>query len=1432
MKIRYFFMVALLALVALAGTSSASGESSRLAPATVTEFTSTSDTYISEPNPSISYGAVQTLNVDGGAEDTNLDNWALLKWNVSAIPAGSTVESASVTIFITDNGTSQTYRFYEVMGSWNESTTWNTKPAWGTTSLGAVGPFGSGAQTLSLNKAVVQKWVNAPGANNGVIIADSNNTSGFDFWAREYSTATQRPKLSVTWTAPAGANCTTQTELPPAECQALVALYTSTGGASWNDSPGNNWNVTQTPCSWTGVTCSEGRPRHVTNLDRQYRNLVGTIPDLSALTSLKGLNLADCQLSGTLDGILGLTSLELVDLQHNQLSGSIPNLSALVNLRKLGVDHNQLSGSIPTTLPVSVRLAILHHNHLSGSIPDLSALTNLEGLFFDNNRLSGNIPNVLPPNITYINLQNNQLGGIVPVSVCAGQLELEAIDLGYNMLTGQADPCVTMADPDWAATQTVPPTNVQAQYLTPTSLKWTWTPILYTGDGGYYEVRCANQSGGPYNQAMGTTATTGGKAATNFTATVTAGVHYYCAAHTFTPKHGEQQNNLTSIDSAEVYVPPDGGPQTYNVTKTADTNDGACTQTDCSLREAVIAANAHFGKDTINISAGVYLLTIAGTGEDLAATGDLDLTEEVIVKGAGSAQTTIDGNALDNVFDAKKAAEFRGLTVQNGKPRGIQHSGAILTDVLISNNPEGACCSSIAGGTFLNNGSGIVSCDVRGVTVRQNELGIFCFSEPPQLTLTVQDSTVSSNADGIVLYGNYVGSVSLVNVTLAQNALGLGAEIDGGAATADILNSTIVDNQTHFIFDGPLPTPRNSIVGASAAWGLAPFNGRYFDLRANSPAIDVGDNSICPTTDQIGNRRPVDGNGDGNAVCDLGAIEYQGGAPTPELKVPAHIPAVSGQPFPAPVQFTANGSSIASLVFSIDFDQQCLSFNPADGNGDGIPDAIAFAALTGFTKNAAFDANDTDGEIDITLLDIAPPLQALPDGTLAAITFNPSCQPQPGQTRTAAIAFSTAPAASFGSTTGQSITGRTVDGSADITSRRPELSAAAVAAEYYKKAAPVPIQLAARGAAIASAVFSLDFDQQCLALNPADGNGDGIPDAIAFEPLAGFTKNATFDANDADGEIDITISDIAPPLQALPDGKLITVSLTPICDFFGSPRTAAVAFASDPPASFGTTGGQSLPGTTPNGSITIPPILAGDCNGDGKLDAGDIPACVLEIFDGDGVDPAAAKGGSYAGTVGCDCNIDAKIDAGDITCTVLRIFGGYPGPAAQTTAGAPTLSAPGLTLAFPNRTITIPITLQTGGEAVASVAFSLDYDQIWLSLDPSDANSDGLPDSVHFSLPPGFTAIASLEPADADGELDVLIADLTPPLSSLPGGVLATLTFAVGPAPFGSQAPVAFAAAPAASFGSASGQSLPGHALSGAVLIGSHPRYLPLLLHQ
>lgn len=59
----------------------------------------------------------------------------------------------------------------------------------------------------------------------------------------------------------------------------------------------------------------------------------------------------------------------------------------------------------------------------------------------------------------------------------------------------------------------------------------------------------------------------------------------------------------------------------------------------------MIQANATPGADTIMLRAGTYRLTLAGAGEDAAATGDLDILQNLTIEGAGAMQTIIDASA-------------------------------------------------------------------------------------------------------------------------------------------------------------------------------------------------------------------------------------------------------------------------------------------------------------------------------------------------------------------------------------------------------------------------------------------------------------------------------------------------------------------------------------------------------------------------------------------------------------------------------------------------------------------------------------------------------------------------------------------------------------------------------------------------------------------
>src|SRR5262249_26153072 len=120
---------------------------------------------------------------------------------------------------------------------------------------------------------------------------------------------------------------------------------------------------------------------------------------------------------------------------------------------------------------------------------------------------------------------------------------------------------------------------------------------------------------------------------------------------------------------------------TFMVTKTADTNDGVCNA-DCSLREAVVAANAAAGADMITFAASLngspIQLTIPGD-DNLSMVGDLDINTDITIIGNGEANTIIQGsnnasftsNMGDKIFGVNQAglnptlnASFSGLTVR------------------------------------------------------------------------------------------------------------------------------------------------------------------------------------------------------------------------------------------------------------------------------------------------------------------------------------------------------------------------------------------------------------------------------------------------------------------------------------------------------------------------------------------------------------------------------------------------------------------------------------------------------------------------------------------------------------------------------------------------------------------------------------------------
>jgi hypothetical protein len=182
------------------------------AAATTTYATASADANILENAPTTSYGGATTLGADGDEPAGSAkDKYSLLKWDLSGIAPGSKISSASVTLTVTNSST-QAYEVYALKRDWTEAeVTWNSYAAgkpWEVagakgaldreaTTAGTVAPSATGERTFTLSTAVVQRWVDDPTTNHGIVFAKETNADGFDFYSRESTTASQRPRLTV-----------------------------------------------------------------------------------------------------------------------------------------------------------------------------------------------------------------------------------------------------------------------------------------------------------------------------------------------------------------------------------------------------------------------------------------------------------------------------------------------------------------------------------------------------------------------------------------------------------------------------------------------------------------------------------------------------------------------------------------------------------------------------------------------------------------------------------------------------------------------------------------------------------------------------------------------------------------------------------------------------------------------------------------------------------------------------------------------------------------------------------------------------------------------------------------------------------------------------------------------------------------------------------
>jgi CSLREA domain-containing protein len=336
------------------------------------------------------------------------------------------------------------------------------------------------------------------------------------------------------------------------------------------------------------------------------------------------------------------------------------------------------------------------------------------------------------------------------------------------------------------------------------------------------------------------------------------------------------------------------------VTRFDDPAPDGCTPTDCSLREAVIAANADPGADTIKLSIGTYPLQIPGPGENASATGDLDLVFPVRIEGAGADKTTISGKGngdriIHFPYFATGPVTISGLTIRDGVNESTQ-TGA----------ESGA---GISMESFRSGIRALEEMTLRGVHVTSNlSDGSAGGISNSGGVLTITDSTFSRNRalrEGGGLWLSTV--VTLTNVTVSDNTAGgrgggifmQGSWPDGEPNDVRIENSTITANWA---------SPQDGGGGISALFGTTAIRNTIIagnkgsKLKPESTAPDCLGTLLADAYNLIGTNQGCDGLGGtdqfGTSAAPLSPMLTPLGGGTPAKPGASHT---SGGPTPTHV---------------------------------------------------------------------------------------------------------------------------------------------------------------------------------------------------------------------------------------------------------------------------------------------------------------------------------------------------------------------------------------------------------------------------------------------------------------------------------------------------------------------------------------------------
>ena len=436
------------------------------------------------------------------------------------------------------------------------------------------------------------------------------------------------------------------------------------------------------------------------------------------------------------------------------------------------------------------------------------------------------------------------------------------------------------------------------------------------------------------------------------------------------------------------------GPAMAATITVTTTDDEPLTTTDpgtCSLREAiqaVINTRSEDGcpagspdsadtPDTIAFSLPILPATIT-LSATLPTISSVDDGLTIRGPGSDSRQLTISGANSFRVFRIAggEAVTIEGLTIANGR---IDDGGGVLNqgNLTIKNATIRDNVGTDDGGGINNGGNlRVENSTFTGNSTNEEGGGVVNFQNATFVNttfsgnragLTAAVGTMGTDGGGAIF--NSGGTVTLISCTIAGNTNVGGTLMGDGIFTEDdnsapriaqttLQNTLVAANDD----DNCMATGQNPIADSggnlddgvtcdftdptslpNVPAGLAAAlqnNGGPTDtiaLTAASAAIDSVENCAAAGSlanrDQRGAPRPIDGDGDGNASCDVGAFESDAASPQPNQ--------------PPVVTNPGNQTGVVGAIVNLPISASDPNGNTLSYSATGLPAGLSINAATG-----------------------------------------------------------------------------------------------------------------------------------------------------------------------------------------------------------------------------------------------------------------------------------------------------------------------------------------------------------------------------------------------------------------------------------------------------------------------------------------------------